>query len=320
MFTTQRRPPSRNRAARLAALLVGAVMTGAANAAVVSLDVLQRDGYGAVEIKRPRPNVLTVLAELDGRKVSLMIDSGWTGEGIGLQGGSAARAVRVTLGNVQLAQVPISAVDLDARANQVSRRATGAGGVIGAGFLRACSGILDLQNLKLYLKPPGHGRRASIGPGLIGAGMAEVPFVNAGPRECLVPVEVNGHSGRMFVDTGSYLAAVDARLASQIGARPFVTRAGHRRPQTMDEFERVTRIDARSREVAALVENAPVTPLQSLKIGGVPARAPDIRLRKFDFYTASSPKAIGVLGMDILGANGAIIDFAAQRLYFLPAR
>ena len=305
---------------QIVAIAAPAALLPALSAAVVSLDVLQRGGYGTVEIKRPRPNVLTVAAEVDGRKLSLMIDSAWTGQGIGLHGGGTGKAQRVTIGNVQLTDVPLNAVNLDTRANQVSRRYTGASGVVGAGFLRACAGIVDLQNLKLYMRPPGQGSRAGIGPGLTAAGMAEVAFASAGPRECVVPVEVNGHSGRMFVDTGSYLAAVDARLASQINARPFVTRAGHRRPQTMDEFERITRIDARSREVAALVENAPVTPLQSFKIGGAPARAPDIRLRKFDFFSAGNSKAIGVLGVDILGANGSIIDFGGQRLYFIPAQ
>ena len=302
------------------AALAAAWLPPHAPAAVVSLDVLQRGGYGAAQIKRPRPNVLTVLADVDGRKLSLIIDSAWTGQGIGLHGGGSGKAQRVMIGNVQLADVPVSSVNLDARANQVARRFTGVSGVVGAGFFRACSAIVDLQNLKLYLRPPGKGSRAGIGPGLTASGMAEVPFVPGGPRECLVPVEVNGHSGRMFVDTGSYLAAVDARLSAQINARPFVTRAGHGRPQTMDEFERITRIDPHSREVAALVENAPMTPLQSFKIGGMPARAPDIRLRRFDFFSASNPKAIGVLGMDILGANGSIIDFGGQRLYFLPAR
>ena len=296
------------------------VASSPAGAAVVSLDVLQRDGYGAVAIKRPRPNVLTVLAEIDGRKVSLMIDSRWTGQGIGLHGGASGKAQRVMIGNVQLAQVPLSGVNLDARENQVPRNVTGAGGVIGAGFLRACSAIVDLQNLKVYLRPPGQGRRADIGPGAKGAGMAEVSFTDGSGREALVPVEVNGFSGKMFVDTGSYLAAVDARLSSRINARPFVTRAGHTRPQTMDEFERITRIDRTSREVAGLVEKAPMTPLQSFKIGGVAVRAPDIRLRKFDFYSEASRNAIGVLGMDILGANGAIIDFAGRKLYVLPNR
>jgi hypothetical protein len=95
------------------------------------LDVLQRDGYGAAAIKRPRPNVLTVTADIDGRKVALLIDSRWTGEGIGLHGGASSKAQLVTIGNVQLAQVPLSGVNLDARENQVPRHVTGAGGLIG---------------------------------------------------------------------------------------------------------------------------------------------------------------------------------------------
>ena len=306
--------------AGLVALISAIAAVTELHGGIVSLDALQRDGYGAATIRRPRPNVLTVPAEIDGRRISLMVDSRWTGQGIGVHGGASSKARRVLIGNVQLADVPISGVNLDARENQVPRTVTGAGGVIGAGFLRACSAIVDLQNLKVYLRPPGHGRRADIGPGVKSAGMAEVRFVEGHGRDALVPVEVNGHVGRMFVDTGSYLAAVDARLSSRINARPFVTRAGHTRPQTMDEFERVTRIDRTSREVAGLVENAPMTPLQSFKIGGVAVRAPDIRLRNFDFFSASNSTAIGVLGVDILGSNGAIIDFGSQRLYFLPAR
>lgn len=121
----------------------------------------------------------------------------------------------------------------------------------------------------------------------------------------------------MFVDTGSYHAAVDARLSSQNKARPFVTRRGHARP---DEFETVTRIDERSREVAGLVKAAPMTPLQAFKIGGVAVRAPDIRLRKLLLLAQDAPKPIGLLGMDILGSNGAIIDFGERKLYFLPQR
>lgn len=105
-----------------------------AAAAIVSLDVLQRDGYGAADIRRPRPNVLTVMADLDGRKVALMIDSGWTGEGIALHGGGEGRAERVTIGNVQLAQVPLSGTNLDARGNTVARRYTGASGVMAPVF------------------------------------------------------------------------------------------------------------------------------------------------------------------------------------------
>ena len=52
------------------------------------------------------------------------------------------------------------------------------------------------------------------------------------------------------------------------------------------------------------------------KIGGVLTRAADLRIDRYAFYTATGGQVIGVLGMDVLGPNGAIIDFGAQKLYF----
>ncbi len=118
----------------------------------------------------------------------------------------------------------------------------------------------------------------------------------------------------MLLDTGAYFAAVDNRFRRAIRARPIVTRAGHLRP---DEFEHVERIDAHRAEVRALVDNAPVTPLRSFTVESVPVRAPDIRVRNLEL---GDPELMGVIGMDILGTNGAIIDFGGRKLYVLPAR
>ena len=48
----------------------------------VSFDALRRDGYGMVPLDRPEPNMLTVEATLNGRKARLIVDTGWSGEGI----------------------------------------------------------------------------------------------------------------------------------------------------------------------------------------------------------------------------------------------
>ncbi len=133
----------------------------------------------------------------------------------------------------------------------------------------------------------------------------------------LVEAEINGLRGRMILDTGAYLAAIDINLAQQIKARPLVTRAGFHRPLSTDEFEHVTRMDRHYLEVKDLVENQPLTYLQSFSLGGVPVRAPNIRLRRFASSLGAS--VIGSLGMDILGSNGAIVDFGQQKLYFYPA-
>jgi hypothetical protein len=147
----------------------------------------------------------------------------------------------------------------------------------------------------MYLRPPGKGRRAVLGPAMKASGLAEASFSNG----CIVDTEVNGVSGKMVIDTGAYLSAVDSRLAPQMKTAAFNTRTGS--------------IDA-----AGVISRTQLANLRSLKIGGVSVRAPDIRLSKFGFYNQTGGKLIGVLGMEILGRNGAIIDFGAQKIYFYP--
>jgi predicted aspartyl protease len=296
-----------------------------AHAAAISLDVLQRDGFGMVEIKRPQPNVLTVIAEINGRKVRLIVDTGWGSDGISMDSGlfnaagmptegsgefgrsasgkdlgevKRVRAERVVIGNVEIKNVPLYVGSFRALRNEQFRRQTAAEGFIGAGFLRTCSAVVDLQNLKLYLRPPGTGRRAVLGPALRGAGLAEVPFEVTG-HNCLVEVEINEFAGTMFLDTGASLAGLDSRVAPKIKASAYKSRAGF--------------IDA-----AGVISQTELAKLRSFKIGGVPARASDIRMGKYGFYVDTRGKVIGLLGMDILGPNGTIIDFGAKKLYFYP--
>jgi hypothetical protein len=61
-----------------------------------------------------------------------------------------------------------------------------------------------------------------------------------------------------------------------------------------------------------------LTNLSSFRIAGVNVRAPDLRIGRFAFYDGTRGKVIGLLGMDILGTNGAIIDFGQKKLYFYP--
>ncbi|HMJ05387.1 MAG TPA: aspartyl protease family protein [Chthoniobacterales bacterium] len=287
----------------------------------VNLEVLQHDGYGMVELKRPDPNVLTVVASINGHKVRLVVDTGWGPGGIFLHndqlsavslktedikqdlttafggkmaGIKGARADKVAIGNVELAQVPIFFGNLKTLREGRTMHKLGADGFIGAGFMKTCSGVLDLQNLRLYLRPPGKGRRALIGPALTGAGLAEVSMSAA----TAVPVEINGSPGKMVVDTGAYHAGADVRFAEKIHAASRGSRVGG--------------FDATNKIIATKLMQ-----LRSFKIGGVNATAPDLRLTTFGFYSPDG--LIGLLGMDILGPNGAIIDFGAGKLYFYPA-
>ena len=330
--STVRSPSSRlttrNMGKRIALLLLlaSAICLFAVTAnARISLEILRRDGYGMVELYRPQPNVLTVSATINGRKARLIVDTGWSDEGItvGSEYGkvlrSPAQAVKafgrsvtgreisgiskgvadtVSLGNVQLRQVPIFFGTIGGLQHAYARRQVGADGFISSGFLNTCSAIIDLHNLRLYLRPPGTGRRAVIGRALKAQGLAEVPFTII-RAHCLVAVEINGAPGVMFVDTGATFAEVDERFVPQMKA------------QTRDS--RALSVDA-----AGVETRSKLTNLGSFRIAGVNVRAPDLRIARFAFYDSSRGKVIGLLGMDILGKNGTIIDFGQKKLYFYP--
>ncbi len=300
-------------------LFLGLAVTTRNAAARINLDVLQNDGYGMVELKRPDPNVLTVVAEVNGHKLRLIVDTGWGPGGIFLHndhiaglglktegvkgelmsasghmmaGFKAARADRVRLGNVELAGVPVFFGDLRPIKTGANMRKFGADGFLGAGFMKTTSAIVDLQNLRVYLRPPGKGRRAMIGPGLKGAGMAEAAMSGT-----TVGVELNGSPAKMMVDTGAYHAGIDLRFGEKIKA---ATRGSN-----------VGLLDA-----AGKLRPTKLMQVKSFKIGQTSAKVPDLRLTSYGFYSAGG--LVGLLGMDILGPNGAIIDFGSEKLYFIP--
>ena len=308
-------------------LLLGSVLCLLADPANarISLEALRRDGYGMVELHRPQPNVLTVAATINGQKARLIVDTGWSGQGITVGGGyakvlrSPVQAVNqfgqsagghalvgfrkgvadtVSMGNVQMRRVPLFFGTLGGLQHSHSRQNVNADGYLGSGFLQTCSAVIDLHNLRLYLRPPGTGRRAMIGPALRAQGLAEVPFTII-ETNCLVGVEINGAPGIMFVDTGASLAGVDERFISQIKAKAFPSRV-------------------RSIDAAGVERSSKLAQLRSFRIAGVNVRAPDLRTSRFGFYDRTRGKVIGLLGMDILGRNGTIIDFGQKRLYFYP--
>jgi hypothetical protein len=137
-----------------------------------------------------------------------------------------------------------------------------------------------------------------IGGAMKAQGLAEVPF-HIAQANCLVAVEINGAPGVMFVDTGATLAGVDERFVPQMKSKM--------------RSSRIMTIDA-----AGIEAQSKLTDLRSFRIAGVNVRAPDLRIGRFAFYDASRGKVIGLLGMDILGRNGTIIDFSQKKLYFYP--
>ncbi len=291
----------------------------------INLDTLQRDGYGVVTMKHPRPNELFVRATINDRPVELILDTGWSARGNGLAldqdlaralkletklvepgrtwtgakvGTAVAMGRSIAMGNVRISNVPLSFGNLSGLRTAMpvddTMRSTGARGLISNGFLRATSAIIDLPNLKLYLRPPGTGRRALLGPALKEMGIAEAPLGSAG-QHFVVDVEVNGVATKMVVDTGANVTMLNRSFA--IRAKANLNTRG------------------RSRDAVGVERDAWLAGVRSFKIGGVPVYAPEITAA--DTVLGSSEIA-GLIGMDVLGQNWGIIDCGNDKLYLSP--
>ncbi len=294
--------------------VVASFAGGAAAKSPISLDVLQRDGYGLVQLRKGGENRLYVPAEINGRKIELLLDTGWGSDGITIgmkpsefgitpeKGGhmamsaSGARvamghgtAKSVVMGNVQIQQTPIFFGRIAAE------------GVVGHGFLKRNSAIIDLTNQRLYLRPPGKGRRVDLGPALTAMGLAKVPFTDASHGSYVLNVEINGMPTQMALDTGAQMTVLDPRFARTASAKGWGRR-------------NVYQIDA-----AGVQSAADLSDTKAFKIEGIPIRTPTVFLGRFAGYDLTRGKMVGVLGLDVIGLNWGIIDVAQQKFYFMRA-
>ena len=279
--------------------------------------------------------MLVATATVNGARLELIVDTGFSGDGITLDnvhahklGAGAGTAKEqgetatgkklsvekrgvgtVMLGNAQIQGVPLSFGKFQGLRNTNSFQ-TGthinmdhfmaADGFLGSGFLRTCSAVIDLHNRLLYLRPPRTGKRVGLGPALTAVGLASVPFTMASGN-CIADVEINGTPTKLIMDTGATLTTVDHRFAQRMKA------SGH---TTNFEVNDAAGAKARTRQAA----------VSSFKIAGTAVRAPNLQLADLGCYSSSGGKVAGFLGMDILGQNWSIIDFGEQKLYIAAAR
>ncbi len=203
---------------------------GAAAKSPISLDVLQRDGYGSVQLIKGGANRLFVPAEINGKAILLMLDTGWGMEGVtiginpaefqivpekGVQMAFTAGGARtptghgtaksVVMGNVRIQSTPVNFGPF----NEM--------GFVGRGFLKRNHAVIDLTNLRLYLRPPGKGRSIDLGPALTALGLAHASFSEE-HGTFVLNVEVNGLPTQMALDTGAQLTELDLRFAKEAKA------------------------------------------------------------------------------------------------------
>src|SRR3954451_20763840 len=269
----------------------------------ISLDVLQRDGYGSVELlKLGELNRLFVPAEINGEKLKLLLDTGWGASGItvginptvlhitpekGVTVGLSASGARTPAGHGMAKSVVMGNVHITDAPIYFGRYA--GTGFVGFGFLKKNNAIIDLTNLRLYLRPPGKGRRVNLAPALTSIGLSSVPFTETAQGSFLVKVEVNGHPAQMALDTGAQVTTLDVRFAKEAGTKGW------------------GRQNVRQTDAVGVLSPADFAGTKTFKIDEIPIRTPTVILAKFAGYDMTGGKMVGVLGLDVIGMNWGII-------------
>jgi predicted aspartyl protease len=280
------------------------------------LDALQRDGYGSVKlIKGFQKNKLYVPAEINGKKIELLLDTGWGSSGItvgmspselhiapenGVQMAISANGVRMAEGHGIAQSVAIGNVHIEN--TRIYFGQFSEFGIIGHSFLKKCGAIIDLTNLRLYLRPPGVGRRVNLSPALTSIGLAEARFFDSPHGGFVLNVEVNGVPTQMALDTGAQISVLDTRFAKVASTKGWNRRHVYQR------------------DAAGVLSPADFAGTKTFKIEGVPIRTPIVFLARFAGYDISRGKMVGFLGLDVIGLNWGIIDFAQQKFYFAKAK
>jgi hypothetical protein len=279
----------------------------------ISLDVLQRDGYGSVKLTKGGANQLYVPAEINGRKIELLLDTGWGSDGItvglspsalhiapekGVQMGLSVNGTRTLMGHGTAQSVVMGNVCVQNTKIYFGRFA--GSGFLSHGFLKRSNAIIDLTNLRLYLRPAG-GRRINLGPALTSVGLAEAPIIDGPDGSFVLNVEVNGVPAQMALDTGAQASMLDSRFAKVASTK------GWGRRHVYQE------------DVAGILSPADLAGTKTFKIEGTPIRTPTVFLARFAGYDLTHGKMVGVLGLDVIGLNWGIVDLAQQKFYFAKA-
>jgi predicted aspartyl protease len=181
---------------------------------------LQQLGYEVVELRRTPNNHLFLFGQVDGRKRSCLVDTGWSFTTISTN--TAARLAeptlvrQLTLGLVVLTNEIVRTQDL-----RVNGQPTSYDVVLGMDFLRHHQAVIDCTKRRLYLRriglsPTG---RAELERGLIGAGWSGITMKLREPLALTCRAQVNGDPVDLLVDSGATWSCLDATVADSLGLR-----------------------------------------------------------------------------------------------------
>ena len=300
---------------------------------------LAKQGFGGAKLERRVGNHLFVPVSINNRRAALMIDTGSPNTVIdvnsvitfgltvektdsnvgGLFGRSwerfgTSKVKSIAMGNCTVTNVPVAIADFSTFNRDRSGPATGShisdskalahiNGLLGANEMVKFGMIIDCTRQMLYVNP--NGRSPAVSQGFrfcpSGRGFTRIPMRLNANHHFDVEGELNGHSTRFIVDTGSATTLIDTQVAVKSGTG-VIALAGYGADGAGGLVEGVNRTDVKDLAIGNFkLANAEVVVAHVSK---------DILLSN-----SSAESNAGVLGQEYLSSNFAVIDVGGMALY-----
>ena len=300
---------------------------------------LSKQGLAGAKLERRFGNHLFVPVSINKRNAALMIDTGApvtvidtnsvnsfgltvekTGENVGgLFGRSwerygTSKVASIAMGNCVITNVPVAISDISGMNIDISGPATGShlagaprmahlNGLLGTREMVKFGMIIDCTRQMLYVSPNGPSSAVSQGVAsfFLTRRFTRIPMQLNANHHFDVEGGLNGHSTRFIVDTGSGTTLIDKQTAVRAGISPAAV-AG-----------------MAAGGAGGLVERSSGGTVKELAIGGFKIANAEIEVARVSgeiLHSKSDGESnAGVLGIEYLSRNFAVIDVSGMALY-----
>jgi predicted aspartyl protease len=300
---------------------------------------LSKQGLAGAKLERRFGNHLFVPVSINNRTGALMIDTGSpvtmidtnsvntfgltvekTSDNVGgLFGRSwerygTSKVAGIAMGNCVLANVPVAISDISGMNIDISRSSTGShlarapqmahlNGILGTSEMDKFGMIIDCTRQMLYVNPngPSSAVSRSVAGFFLTRGFMQIPMRLNTNHHFNVDGAINGHSTRFIVDTGSGTTLIDKQTAVKAGVSPAAVEG------------------MAAGAAGGLAERSSGASIKELAIGGFKIANAEVEVAHVSSEILRSKSDAesnaGVLGIEYLSRNFAVIDIGGRALY-----
>jgi predicted aspartyl protease len=271
-----------------------------------------RLGYERIELQRTAENHLYLVGKLNGRRRSVLVDTGWSFTTI-----STNAARKLPLASRSTYAYPttlIADLKLGSKSftNQPARvehmvfdgQAAAFEVVLGCDFLQRYFAVIDCSNRRLYTRAraPTERVQSQLEEILRADGFVEVPLNLKQPLAITCLARVNRQPVEMLVDTGAVWSVMDVRQLDRLGLRALPTLA------------KISGAGKTGTRAVAMAE------VKSFALGDLLVKDANFAVMDLSDWGFAAPgkglsEVQGILGGHELSAHEAMIDFGALKFW-----